>query len=112
MLVPYLESTHACHLSHQSTVFLHTPDDCLPVLLNCVSILPTSHNDAGSQAFQVPLPGTWKCLVEVVDIEDEVAFWHGEEAEVAQVRIPADLHLDTGDGSVRQVPCHHPRRAE
>jgi hypothetical protein len=30
--------------------------------------------EAGRQATYVPLPGTWKRLVEVVDVEDEGAF--------------------------------------
>jgi hypothetical protein len=73
-------------------------------------MLPNGHYDAGGQAFQIPLPGTWKHLIAVVDFENQVALWRGEEAEVAQMLISADLHLDVGDGRLRQVACHNHRR--
>jgi hypothetical protein len=38
------------------------------------AIVPPGDPDAGCQSTQVPLPCTGVCLVEVVEVEDELAF--------------------------------------
>jgi hypothetical protein len=46
-------------------------------------------------------------LVEVVEVDDEVALRRGVEAEVAQVRVAAHDRADAGGGQVRHVLSHH-----
>jgi hypothetical protein len=45
-LVPDIEMTHARHTLHQPTIFLDTPDDCLPVLLSREAIQHGRHHDS------------------------------------------------------------------
>jgi hypothetical protein len=50
-------------------------------------------------------------LVEVVEVEDQVALGRGVEAEVAQVGVAADDRLDPGPGQVGKVLGHERGRA-
>ena len=53
--------------------------------------------DAGGEAGDVPLERSRDRLVEVVDVEHEVAFGRREAAEVEQVGVAAQLHAQPGD---------------
>ena len=53
--------------------------------------------EAGAEALYVPLPRAGDRFVEVVDVEDKVAFGAGEEPEVVDVGVAAGL-----DGNVRR----------
>ena len=64
-------------------------------------------DEAGGHAFDVPLEGAADGLVEVVDVEDEAAVGRGEGAEVADVRVAAELGVDAGVGAEREVVGHH-----
>jgi len=48
--------------------------------------------EASGQAFDIPLPGTGKRLVEVVDVEHQLPLRRAEYSEVRQVRVAAQLH--------------------
>ena len=85
--------------------------DGVPALLLGRPVLPARDVDAGDQPAQVPLPGAGMGLVEVVEVEDEVALGGGVEAEVAQVRVTADHRRDAGGGQPGEVLRHHPGRA-
>jgi hypothetical protein len=50
---------------------------------------PSGDLEAGDQALDVPLPRARQRLVEVVEVEDQVAVGRGEAAEVREVRIAA-----------------------
>ena len=50
-------------------------------------------------------------LVEVVQIEDLVAFGRGEGAEVIKMRVAADLQLDARGRCPAQISGHDRRRA-
>ncbi len=60
--------------------------------------LAAGEDEAGGHALEVPLEGTADGLVEVVDVEDEAAVGRGEGAEVAHVRVAAELGDDAGVG--------------
>ena len=66
-----------------------------------VAVVPARDLQARREAFDVPLPRPGQGLVEVVDVEHQPAFRGGEQAEVRQMGIPADL----GDQPVRGVPA-------
>jgi len=61
---------------------------------------------AGGQAFEVPFPWARKSLVEIVDVENYVAFGRGKATEVHQMGVTAGLYLEPGAGSVCQVGGH------
>ena len=65
---------------------------------------------ARRQALEVPLPGPRRGLVEVVDVEQQPALGRGEDAEVAPVGVPAQLHVYARGRGRRQIDRHHPRR--
>ena len=75
------------------------------------AVLAAGHPHAGGQPVQVPLPGPGVGLVEVVEVEDQVALGRGVEAEVAQVGVAADDRLDPGAGKVGEVLGHQGGRA-
>ena len=62
--------------------------DLLDILLR-VAGLPPTHDDAGDEPFDVPLPRRDGRLVEIVQVEYELPLGRGEEAEVADVRVAA-----------------------
>ena len=68
---------------------------------------PRRHHHAGGQALHVPLPGPGQRLVEVVDVEHQVAIRGRVHAEVHQVGVAADLHVDAAGDRAGQVAGHH-----
>jgi len=62
--------------------------------------------EAGAEAFDVPLEGTAEGFVEVVDVEDEVSVDAGIGAEVADVGVAAELGDDAAVGKARKVVGH------
>ncbi len=73
--------------------------------------VPAGHPDAGDEPAQVPLPRAGMRLVEVVQVDDEVAFRGSVEAEVTQVGIAADDRRDAGRRQMSDVLGHHDGRA-
>ena len=65
------------------------------------TVVAAGDHEAGRQALDVPFPGRRQSLVEIVEVEDQVALGRGKQAEVGQVAIAAGLHLDplTGVGA-------------
>jgi hypothetical protein len=55
--------------------------------------IPARHRDARGESLHVPLEWPRKCLVEVVDAEDEPPIRRGEDAEVGEVRVSAELSV-------------------
>ena len=74
-------------------------------------VLPAGDDQARRQPFDVPLPRAGQRLVEVVDVEHQVAFGRGEQPEVEHVRVPAQLRPDPGLRGRGQVAGHDGRRA-
>ena len=68
-------------------------------------------HDAGRQSLQVPFERRRQRLVEIVDVEDDVALWRREAAEIHQVGIAAGLHSQPAGRCVGQVGGHQRRRA-
>ena len=68
-------------------------------------------DDAGRQPLDVPLPRGRQGLVEIVDVEEDVALWRGEAAEIHEVSIAAGLHAKSGGWGRGQVSRHDRGRA-
>ncbi len=71
---------------------------------------PTGDHEAGREALDVPLEGSVERLVEVVDVEDEVALGRCEQPEVGEVGVAAQLDDDPGIRGGREVGRHRQRR--
>ena len=54
--------------------------------------MATRDDDAGGEPLQILFPWSGKRLVEVVDVENDVALRRGKGAEIQQVRVAAGLH--------------------
>ena len=68
-------------------------------------------DDAGPQPLDVPLPRGQQGLVEIVDIEEDVAFRCGEAAEIHEVSVAAGLHVKSGGEGRCEVGRHDRSRA-
>ena len=55
--------------------------------------------EAGYEALDVPLERARQRLVEVVDAEDQALIGRGERAEVGQVRVAAELYVESCGGA-------------
>ena len=69
------------------------------------------HPDARDQPTQIPLPAAWVRLVEVVEVDHQIAFRRGVEAKIAEVRIATHHGCDPGRGQSRDVLRHDDRGA-
>ena len=98
MGVPDLEVGLVGHLPHALAVGEPEGDDRFLAHTLGETTPPAGHHDAGGQPLHVPLPGPGQCLVEVVAVEDELAFGRTEDAEVGEVGVAADLGVEPERG--------------
>jgi hypothetical protein len=75
-------------------------------LVGLDAVLPGRHHQAGGQAGHVPLEGPGQGLVEVAQVEVEIALRRGPQAEVQDVRVTAELDLDAAVRPGGQVGRH------
>ena len=68
-------------------------------------------NQAGRQALDVPLPWRRQSFVEIIDVEENVALWSSETAEIHEVSVAAGLHADPGCRGRSQIGGHQGGRA-
>jgi hypothetical protein len=76
-----------------------------------VAVVTAGDHEAGRQALQVPFPGRWKRLVEVVDVEHDAPLGRCERTEVHQMAIAAGLHGQVRGGQPRKIGRHDRGRA-
>ena len=72
---------------------------------------PGREHERGDQPLDVPFPGRRQGLVEVVDVEDDVALGRGEAAEIQQVAVAAGLDMNARRRRGGEVGGHDARRA-
>ena len=109
--VPDIQVGQPGELPHFLPVARGRGERDLPAVLIAEPVLPRGYLQAGRQPLHVPLPGRGQRLVEVVDVEDQLALGRAEEAEVGQVRVPARLHDHPGRRGGGQVAGHGQGRA-
>ena len=104
--VPDVEVPHRREVRHRLAVL---PDGVrhhgTPRAL-VVAELPTGDCEARREALDVPLERAAKRLVEVVDREDQSAVGCGEHTEVRQVRVAAELSVQTGARTGSEIRGH------
>ena len=109
--VPHVEVGHPGQAVHRLTVGArHRPVD-RPPLLRVEAPIPPGHGEAGHEPFHVPLERPRQRLVEVVDAEHQPPVGRGEPTEVGQMRIAAELHLQSRARGTCQVGRHRIGRA-
>ena len=74
-------------------------------------VLPGGHHQAGGEAGDVPLEGPGQRLVEVTQVEVEVALGRGPEPEVQDVGVTAELDFNAAVGAGGEVGRHDGGRA-
>ena len=109
--VPDLEVTHARKGRHRLAVGAHRVEHDRAPFLAGEAVLAAADREARRQALHVPLPRAWRRLVEVVDVEDQVALGRAEDSEVRQMRVPAQLYPEPRVWCVRQIRSHDQRAA-
>ena len=109
--VPDLEVAELGHPPHRRPVLgRHRGNDVQPLAALEAALAP-GDGEARGEPHHVPLPRPRQSLVEVVDVEDELAIGRGVGAEVGEVGVAAELHVEAAARGRRQVGRHHRRRA-
>jgi hypothetical protein len=70
-------------------------------------VLPSRHHEARGETRHVPLERPGQRLVEVAQVEVEVALGCGPEPEVQDMGVAAELHLQTTVRTRGEVGRHH-----
>ena len=109
--VEALEGVHRDQPSERLPVAGGTGQRRLANGLGAQPQLRATQDDARDQPLDVPLPGAGRGLVEVVHVEHQAPLGRRVQAEVAQVRVTADDHVDAGDRLSGEVVGHQPGRA-
>ena len=74
-------------------------------------VLTGRDHEAGREPLDVPLERAWEGLVEVAQVEHQVALRRRPEAEVEDVCIPAELHRQSAVRPRGEISGHHRRGA-
>ena len=109
--IPGVEDAHRRELTQVRTI--RVGQDAHHRLTTALrdAVLAADHDEAGGQPLDVPLPRRGQGLVEVVQVEDQVALGRGKEAEVRQVAVPARLDKNAAGRGSRQIARHHRGRS-
>ena len=106
-LVPDVEKGQGGVVPHPVAIGVDRGRDRGICLRGFYVVLPRRHHQAGGQAGHVPLEGTGQRLVEVAQVEVEVALRCGPETEVQDVGVTAELDLDPAVRPGGEVGRHH-----
>ena len=109
--IPNLLVRECERIAHRAAIARHGAEHGVAPRAAAHRSLAGRHHDARGEALDVPLPRRGDRLVEVAHVEDEPPLRRREDAEVAEVRVAAGLHVDLGMRQVREVPRHDHRRA-
>src|SRR5262245_207666 len=109
--VPEIEGAHGGEVTNRLAVGTgHGGRDSLSGFA-AEPALPTCNREARGQAFEVPLEGSRKRLVEVVDVERQPSIGRCEDAEIGEVCVAAELRLQARPRPVREIRRHDRGRA-
>jgi hypothetical protein len=104
--VPHVEIPHRGQLGHLRAVTGDGIEHHVSPLLVGESAIAPGDGQTGRQPLHVPFPWTGQCFVEVVDVEHQVPLRRGEDAEVAEVSVPAGLDVQARTRSRGQIGRH------
>jgi hypothetical protein len=104
--VPHVDGAHRGEATHPFAVGADGRGDDGPAVPGGESVLPPGDDQAHGQPLEVPLPRPGQRLVEIVDVEHEIAFGRAEQPEVEHVGIAAQLHTEPRSRRVGQIHRH------
>ncbi len=104
--VPDIEVAHAGEPAHRPAVRTHGRCHDLCAFGVVEAVRPGGDDETGRQSFDVPFPGTGQRFVEVVDVKHQLPLRRGQQPEVQQVRVPAQLGRDPRVRAAGQVGRH------
>ena len=78
----------------------------LPAVLFADVAGPPRHDETDRQAFDVVFPRPWQGFVKVVEVEQQVAFGAGVDAEIGEMGIARELNLNAAGRVACQVMGH------
>ncbi len=104
--VPHVEVVHPGEEMHLLAVGAHRRPDDVRAHALVEAVLPTGDDQARREPLDVPFPWPGQGFVEVVDVEQEIAFRGAEQPEVHHVRVAAQLGPDARVGCAGQVGGH------
>ncbi len=105
--VPDVEVAHRRELPHRVAIGAGDSGDGGGALAGAEAAVPRRDLEAGRETFHVPFERPCKCLVEVVEVEDESALRRREAAEVHQVRVTGELRAQRRSRRRRKIVRHH-----
>ena len=109
--VPHVERPHSCESGHRLPVPAGDREvDLLPGL-RVESTAASRDREARDEALEVPLERARERLVEIVHIEYEPPVGGGIAAEVGQVRVAAELHVQPRPRHAGEIGSHDVGRA-
>ena len=109
--VPKVDDALLRHFQHGLAVRAHAMQDDGAPRGRSEPVVPGGDLEAGRKALDVPLPRPRDRLVEVVDVEDELALGRLEEAEVHEVGVAAELSAQPALRRPVQIRGHEQRPA-
>ena len=56
-------------------------------------VMASGDDNTDRQSFDIPFPGTWKGLVEIVDVKYNVSFWSGEPSKIQEVAVTTGARM-------------------
>ena len=110
-VVPEVELRHRRVAGHLVPVGFHCRDHGLIGRGRLEAILPRRHHQAGGESLHVPLKGPGQRLVEVAQVEQEVALWRGPQTKIEDVGVAAELDPQPAVGPGREIGGHHGGRS-
>ena len=109
--VPDVQVPHPRELPHRLAVLAHRRSRMSARSASGEPVVAPGDRQARGEPLDVPLPRARERLVEVVDVEHELALGRAEDAEVREVGVAADLGRDPRSGCGREVGRHDHRGA-
>ncbi len=110
-VVPDFKRPHESVLGHLLAIGAHRGDGRSRRIVLAQTKMTSGDDHARGQTFEVPFPGRGQRLIEVIDVEDDIALGSGKAAEVHQMGVAASLHSEPGVRRMGQVSRHQRRRA-
>ena len=105
--IPDLQRRHPGVFRQPLAIAARGPDGRVAPVIVAQSVRPRREHERRGEPLDVPLPRRRQCLVEIVDVEDDVALRRREAAEVQQMAIAAGLHAYPCLGRGRKISRHH-----
>ena len=104
--VPDVDVAHLREARHRFAVLTHRRHHDRAADRLVEAAIPARDREARGEPLHVPLEWPRQRLVEVVDAEDEPPIGRGEDAEVGEVRVAAELSVQPGPRPIREVGRH------